>query len=102
MNKTELVNAIAKNEGIEELVRHAIHVAKYKERPGRQDFCDADGNDNGALHRCIHSIEHLIEDPLADALLRGDFESASGVCADAVDGKIVLHAERKTKRRSRK
>lgn len=51
----------AKNEGIEELVRHAIHVAKYKERPGRQDFCDADGEDNGALHRCIHSIEHLIE-----------------------------------------
>lgn len=51
----------ARNEGIEELVRHAIHVAKFKERPGRQDFCDADGEDNGALHRCIHSIEHLIE-----------------------------------------
>ena len=51
----------AKNEGIEELVHHAIHVAKFKERPGRQDFCDADGDDNGALHRCIHSIEHLIE-----------------------------------------
>ena len=51
----------AKNEGIEELIHHAIHVAKYKERPGRQDFCDAGGSDNGALHRCIHSIEHLIE-----------------------------------------
>ena len=51
----------AKNEGIEELVHHAIHVAKYKERPGRKDFCDADGEDSGALHRCIHSIEHLIE-----------------------------------------
>ena len=48
------------------------------------------------------AVEHLIEDPLADGLLRGDFESASGVCADAADGKIVLHAERKTKRRSRK
>ena len=48
------------------------------------------------------AVEHLIEDPLADGLLRGDFESASGVCADAVEGKIVLNAERKTKRRSRK
>ena len=43
----------AKNEGIEELVRHAIHVAKYKERPGRKDFCDSEGEDSGALHRCM-------------------------------------------------
>lgn len=57
----------AKNEGIEELVNHALHVAKYKERPGRQDFCDADGEDDGAMHRCIHSIEHLIEDHAAQA-----------------------------------
>ena len=52
----------AKNEGIEELVNHAVHVARYRERPGRMDFCDEDGPDGGAMHRCIHSIMHLIED----------------------------------------
>lgn len=52
----------AKNEGIDELVSHAVHVARYQERPSRQDFCDAEGKDGGALHRCIHSIMHLIED----------------------------------------
>ncbi len=50
-----------KNEGIDELVDHALHIAKYQERPGRHDFCDANYN-NGALHRCLHSIMHLIED----------------------------------------
>lgn len=52
----------AKNEGIDELVDHAMHVARYRERPGRLDFCDAEGSDNGAMHRCIHAIIHLIED----------------------------------------
>lgn len=52
----------AKNEGIDELVEHAVHVARYRERPGRMDFCDAEGPDGGAMHRCIHSIMHLIED----------------------------------------
>lgn len=52
----------AKNEGIDELVEHAMHVARYRERPGRLDFCDAEGNDHGAMHRCIHAIIHLIED----------------------------------------
>ena len=52
----------AKNEGIDELIDHAIHVAKYRERPGRMDFCDANGEDGGAMHRCLHSIMHLIED----------------------------------------
>lgn len=52
----------AKNEGIDELIDHAMHVAGYRERPGRNDFCDADGIDGGALHRCLHSIMHLIED----------------------------------------
>lgn len=52
----------AKNEGIDELVAHAVHVARYRERPGRMDFCDAEGADGGAMHRCIHSIMHLIED----------------------------------------
>lgn len=51
----------AKNEGIDELIDHAIHVTKYSEVPKRQDFCDEDGED-GAVHRCIHAIMHLIED----------------------------------------
>ena len=52
----------AKNEGIAELVDHAMHVATFRERPGRTDFCDAEGSDGGAIHRCLHSIMHLIED----------------------------------------
>ena len=54
----------AKNEGIDELVEHAIHVARYGERPGRVDFCSSseDAPDHGALHRCIHGIAKLIED----------------------------------------
>ena len=51
----------AKNEGIDELVAHAIHVAKYQEKPKRLDFCDAN-DDGGAVHRCLHGIMHLIED----------------------------------------
>ena len=54
----------AKNEGIGELVEHAMHIARYGERPGRIDFCSsaADSPDGGALHRCIHGIANLIED----------------------------------------
>ena len=51
----------AKNEGVDELVRHALHIAKYQERPLRQDFCDKQDH-NGAVHRCIHAVIHLIED----------------------------------------
>lgn len=51
----------ARNEGVDELIDHAIHVAHYQERPGRQDFCDSTEN-GGAVHRCIHGIMHLIED----------------------------------------
>lgn len=51
----------AKNEGVDELVRHALHVAKYQERPGRTDFCDKDEHE-GSVHRCLHGIMHLIED----------------------------------------
>ena len=47
----------AKNEGVDELVAHAIHVAKFQESPGRQDFCE-----DGQVHRCIHGVIHLIED----------------------------------------
>ncbi len=56
----------AKNEGIDELISHALHMAKYQERPGRQDFCDASDH-GGAVHRCLHSIMHLIEDHAANA-----------------------------------
>ena len=52
----------AQNEGIEELVEHAVHVARFQEKPGRLDFCEAEGADNGAMHRCIHAIIHLIHD----------------------------------------
>ena len=52
----------SKNEGIDELIEHALHVAKYRECPGRKDFCDENGEDKGAVHRCIHGIIHLIED----------------------------------------
>ena len=51
----------AKNEGVDELVRHALHIAKYQERPGRQDFC-SENEFGGAVHRCIHAVSHLIED----------------------------------------
>ena len=55
-----------RNEGVDELVSHAIHVAHYQERPGRQDFCGSDDN-GGAVHRCLHGIMHLIEDHAARA-----------------------------------
>ena len=52
----------AKDEGVDELVEHAIHVARYRERPGRIDFCRPDGPDGGAVHRCIHAIGELVSD----------------------------------------
>jgi len=51
----------AQNHGVDELVSHAIHVAKYQEGPLRQDFCDSSEN-GGAVHRCLHAVQHLIED----------------------------------------
>ena len=51
----------AKNEGIDELINHALHVAMYQEHPGRMDFC-VENDHNGAVHRCLHGIMHLIED----------------------------------------
>ena len=51
----------AKNEGVDELVRHAVHVAKYQEKPGRTDFCGMNDH-GGAVHRCLHAIMHLIAD----------------------------------------
>ena len=51
----------SKNEGVDELVRHAVHIAKYQERPLRQDFCGAEDH-GGAVHRALHAVGHLIED----------------------------------------
>ena len=65
----------AKNEGIDELVDHAIHVAKYQEPPARQDFCDAEDH-GGAVHRCLHSIMHLIEDQAQKAEIPIRFAAA--------------------------
>ena len=56
----------AKNEGINELISHALHVAKYQEKPTEIDYCDAN-DDGGAVHRCLHAIMHLIEDHAAEA-----------------------------------
>ena len=51
----------AKNEGVDELVNHAVHVANYQEKPGRMDFCD-EKDHGGAVHRCLHGIMHLVQD----------------------------------------
>ena len=72
----------AKNEGVDELIRHAIHVAQYQERPGRTDFCDKDDH-NGAVHRCLHGIMHLIEDHAKDAGLPIRFAATKLVEGDA-------------------
>ena len=56
----------AKNEGVDELIGHALHVAQYQEKPSRTDFCEKDA-DGGAVHRCLHGIMHLIEDHAAEA-----------------------------------
>ena len=56
----------AKNQGIDELVDHAIHIAKYQEKPARTDFCDQNDH-GGAVHRCIHAASHLIEDHALNA-----------------------------------
>ena len=87
-----------KNEGVDELVAHALHVARYQERPLRQDFCGKNDH-GGALHRCLHSVRHLIEDhveaaglPLvfaASKLMEGD-QSILDKLALTGDEKLVL------------
>ena len=77
----------AKNEGVNELVDHAIHVAKYQEEPVRQDFCDKDDN-GGAVHRCLHSIMHLIEDHAVRAEIPVRFAASKLIEGDD----IVLEA----------
>lgn len=73
----------AKNEGIDELVDHALHVAQYQERPGRPDFCDANGPD-AAVHRCLHGIMHLIEDHAAAAGIPVRFAASKLIEGDAL------------------
>ena len=51
----------SKNQGVDELVRHAVHIARYQEKPLRQDYCSAEDH-GGAVHRCLHAVQHLIED----------------------------------------
>lgn len=77
----------AANEGIEELVNHAIHVAKYQESPGRTDFCRKDDH-GGAVHRCIHGIMHLIEDHAKEAGIPLRFAA----CKLAEGDPLVLYA----------
>lgn len=73
----------AKNQGVDELVKHAIHIAHYQERPLRRDFCD--GNDhNGAVHRCLHAVRHLIEDHAKRAQIPVNFAASKLVEGDAL------------------
>ena len=71
----------AKNQGISELIHHAIHVAAYQERPRRQDFCDQTEH-NGALHRCLHAIIHLIQDHAQQAEIPVRFAASKLVEGD--------------------
>lgn len=90
----------AKNQGIEELIDHAIHVAKYQERPLRSDFCKDDEN-GGAVHRCIHAIMHLIEDHAekvgipprfaATKLIEGDDIIEGVLCLEETEKNVIEH-----------
>lgn len=71
----------AKNEGVDELVNHALHIAKYQEHPLRQDFCDKNDHD-GAVHRCIHAVMHLIEDHAALAGIPSRFAATKAIEGD--------------------
>ena len=77
----------AKNEGIDELVSHALHVAKYQERPQEIDYCDAN-EDGGAVHRCLHAIMHLIEDHAREAQIPVRFAASKLAEGD----KLILEA----------
>lgn len=83
----------ARNEGIGELVDHALHVARFRERPGRLDFCAPDGPDGGALHRCIHGIANLIEDHAATAHIPVRFAATKLVEGDELVTE-ALHLDR--------
>ena len=90
----------AKNEGVDELVDHALHVAKYQERPGRMDFCSEEDH-GGAVHRCIHGIIHLIEDHAESAgipvrfaatkLVEGDQRIEAALKLDQNEKEMIEH-----------
>ena len=71
----------AKNEGVNELIKHAIHIAKYQEHPLRQDFCDKTDHD-GSVHRCIHAVIHLIEDHAEAANIPVRFAATKAIEGD--------------------
>ncbi|MBR1634609.1 MAG: ferrous iron transport protein B [Lachnospiraceae bacterium] len=73
----------AKNEGVNELIDHALHVAHYQERPTRQDFCD-ENDHGGAVHRCIHAVSHLIEAHAAHAGLPVRFAATKIIEGDSL------------------
>ena len=73
----------SKNQGVDELVKHALHIAKYQERPLRQDFCDSDDH-GGAVHRCLHAVQHLIEDHAQRAGLPVRFAASKVIEGDAL------------------
>ncbi|MCQ2520342.1 MAG: ferrous iron transport protein B [Lachnospiraceae bacterium] len=85
----------AKNEGVGELVDHAIHVAKYQEKPATKDFCDKEDH-GGAVHRCLHGIMHLIEDHARDNKVPIRFAAAKLVEGDTmVEEALQLSANEK-------
>ena len=71
----------AKNEGVDELIRHAIHVAKYQEKPLKQDFCGVEDY-GGAVHRALHAVSHLIEDHAKRAELPVRFSASKLIVGD--------------------
>ena len=73
----------AKNQGIEELVSHAIHIARYQEKPLRQDYCDEEDN-NGAVHRCLHAVGHLIQDHAEKAGISVRFAASKLIEGDSL------------------
>ena len=78
----------SKNEGVQELVEHAVHIAKYCERPGRKDFCDKEDH-GGAVHRCLHGIMHLIEDKATAAGIPVRFAASKLVEGDSLIKKAL-------------
>ena len=97
------VEARIKGEGIDELVKHALHIARYQDKPMRQDFCHAEHH-GGAVHRCLHAIMHLIEDHAAHAgiplrfaaskLAEGDAMVSQALRLDTNEQKTVAHIVR--------
>ena len=80
-----------RNQGVDELIEHAVHVARYQERPGRQDFCDPEDH-GGSVHPCLHGIMHLIEDHAENAGIPVRFAAAKVAEGDAEMEKS-LHLE---------